>query len=161
MRDFPRAEPTVTTLAHFKSLLLIISLLPLNQAGLKRAIASERGKVVVVNMWATWCAPCKAEMPALVSFARRHAGQKVKLILLSANEPEEKKAAEAFLERSGFGSIAYIKQDKDEQQFINSVDPAWSGALPATFVYDRSGKLVKSFFGTVDMNQLEAVIRAL
>jgi thiol-disulfide isomerase/thioredoxin len=146
--------------AHFKTL-LFISLLPLNQAGLKRTIASERGKVVIVNMWATWCAPCKAEMPALVSFERQHAGQKVKLILLSANEPEEKKAAETFLERSGFGSAAYIKQDKDDQQFINSVDPTWSGALPATFVYDRSGKLVKSFFGTVDMNELEALIRTL
>jgi len=147
--------------AHFKTVLMIISILPLNQAGLKRIIASERGKVVIVNIWATWCAPCKAEMPALASFERQHAGQKVKLILLSANEQEEKKAAETFLERLGFGSLAYIKQDKDDQQFINAVDPTWSGALPATFVYDRSGKLVKSFLGTVDMNQLEALIKTL
>jgi thiol-disulfide isomerase/thioredoxin len=147
-----------THLAHW---LLMVALLPMNQAGLKKAVASERGKVVVVNMWATWCGPCKVEMPSLVSFEKRHTSQNIKLILVAANEPEEEKAARKFLETSGFGSVAYIKQTTDDHKFIDSVDPKWSGALPATFVYDRSGKLIKSFYGIVDIGQLETLIKTL
>lgn len=136
-------------------------LVPVNQSSLQKAVTSQKGKIVVVSMWATWCAPCKVEMPALIAFEKRHTGDNFKLILVSANEPEEEKAARKFLEASGVSSESYIKQAIDDQKFIDSIDPKWSGALPATFVYDRSGKRVKSFYGVVDFHELESLVAKL
>lgn len=141
--------------------LAIAPLVPVNQAGLKKVISSQKGKIVVVNMWASWCAPCRNEMPALVALEKRHPAGDFKLILVSANELEEEKAARKFLETVEVSSGTYIKQATDDQKFIDSVDPKWNGALPATFVYDRSGKRVKSFFGEVDIHQLESLIKTL
>jgi len=50
---------------------------------------------------------------------------------------------------------------KDDDKFINSVDPKWSGALPALFLYDRQGKLVKSFIGETELAVIEAAIRKI
>jgi hypothetical protein len=55
----------------------------------------------------------------------------------------------------------YIEQATDDQKFIDSVDPKWSGALPATFIYDRSGKRVKSFLREIDVQELEAFVKKL
>jgi hypothetical protein len=56
---------------------------------------------------------------------------------------------------------AYIKRAKNDEKFIDSVDPKWSGALPGLFVYDRQGRLVKSFFGETGMTALDTVLKKL
>jgi thiol-disulfide isomerase/thioredoxin len=151
----------MNTVALFALWLAIGPLMPVNEAAYSKLVTAQRGKVVAVNVWATWCVPCRKEMPALVALEKRHAAQGFRLILVSANEPEEEKAARQFLDSVGVSSQPYIKQAADDQRFIDAVDPKWSGALPATFVYDRSGKRVKSFFGEVDIRELESLIDKL
>ena len=151
----------MNAIALFALWLAVGPLLPVNEAAFSKLVASQKGKVVAVNVWATWCVPCRKEMPALVALEKRHAAQGFRLILVSANESEEEKAAQQFLDSVGVSSQPYIKQAADDQRFIDSVDPKWSGALPATFVYDRSGKRVKSFFGEVDIHELESLIDRL
>jgi hypothetical protein len=56
---------------------------------------------------------------------------------------------------------AYIKRVGNDEKFIDSVDPKWSGALPALFLYDRQGRKVKSYIGETDMAALEAAVRKL
>jgi hypothetical protein len=63
-----------------------------------------------------------------------------------------------FLKKTGVTGPAYIKRAKDDDKFINSVDPKWSGALPALFVYDRQGHKVQSFIGETEMADLEALL---
>ncbi|MGC8732851.1 MAG: hypothetical protein ACP5RC_11425, partial [Halothiobacillaceae bacterium] len=58
----------------------------------------------------------------------------------------------------GVPAPTYIRRAKDDDKFINSIDPKWSGALPASFLYDRSGRKVKSYFGEIDLHALEADI---
>jgi thiol-disulfide isomerase/thioredoxin len=141
--------------------LAVGALTPVNEEAFQKLVSSHKGTVVAVNVWATWCAPCRAEMPALVAFEKRHSSEGFVLVLVSANDPEEEKAARQFLEELGVTSQPYIKQAADDQKFIDSVDPKWSGSLPATFIYDRSGKRIKSFFGEVDIRELEALLRTL
>lgn len=147
--------------AAFAVLSAAIDLQPLDQPRYRAMIESHRGKVVLVNFWATWCAPCRAEMPALVALERKFRPKGLVLASVSADEPEQRKQAAAFLSRYGVARPAYLKQSTDDEAFINAVSPRWSGALPASFLYDRSGRLVRSFIGETKTETLEQEISKL
>jgi hypothetical protein len=66
-----------------------------------------------------------------------------------------------FLDKSGISGVKYLRRAKDDDEFIASVEPTWSGELPALFLYDRQGKLVKSFLGETEMATIEAAIQKL
>ena len=133
---------------------------PIASAGIRSRV-TDGGGVTVVNLWATWCAPCRAEMPALLSVARAHKADGVRLLLVSVDFDDQLPAVRKFLAERGVEQTTYFKNEAD-QTFINAVNPEWSGALPATLVYDRKGKLVEFWEGAADENRFEhAVIAAL
>jgi thiol-disulfide isomerase/thioredoxin len=103
-------------------------------------------RAVLLNVWATWCTPCRQEFPDILKVAREFAPQGLRLVLVSADfhgmEPEVRQ----FLSSEGVDFTTYFREGKDEG-FINAMSPRWSGAIPATFVYDRSGKLVRLWEG--------------
>jgi thiol-disulfide isomerase/thioredoxin len=136
-------------------------LTPVDETGYRKAIEARRGSVVLADFWATWCEPCRDEMPGLVALAKKYAGRGVVLVTVSADEPEQAGAALAFLKQTGGPLPAYIKRAKSDEDFINSVDRAWSGALPALFVYDRQGRRAASFIGETEIRNVEAAIRKL
>jgi thiol-disulfide isomerase/thioredoxin len=130
----------------------------LDEAGYAKTISAQRGKVVLVNFWATWCAPCRKEMPGLAAIAKKFSARGVTLVTISADEPEDAPAAESFLQKSGVTGPSFLKRTRDDDAFIRSLDPQWSGALPATFLYDRKGRKVRSFFGEVELSEVEAAV---
>jgi thiol-disulfide isomerase/thioredoxin len=133
-------------------------LTPVDEASYPKIVAAHKGKVVLVNFWATWCVPCRAEMPVLAEMEARLKAKGMLLVTVSADEPEQQTQAVQFLAKSGITSPAYLKIAKNDDQFINSIDPKWSGALPALVLYDRTGKKVKMFVGETNLNALEAQI---
>jgi thiol-disulfide isomerase/thioredoxin len=126
-----------------------------------RLLESLKGQVVLVNFWATWCAPCREEMPQLVAIQSRLHSKGLRLITVSADEPESESAAGKFLDQHRVAGPRFVKRAKDDDQFIRLVDEKWSGELPALILYDKSGKRVRSFFGETDMKALEAAIARL
>jgi len=142
-------------------LLAAASLQPVNESAYGGLVRANRGKVVVVNFWATWCGGCRHEMPSLVALENRYAAKGVKLLLISADDPADEPKAHAFLESVHAPGPVYIKAAADDDAFIRAVDPKWSGTLPSTFVYDRQGRFVRSFTGEIDAKTLEDLIKQL
>ena len=134
---------------------------PVDESGYRAILKSNSGRVALVDFWATWYAPCRQEMPLLAKLEGRLRDKGFRLVTISADDPEQAPAALEFLKKSGISGPAYLRRAQDDDKFINSVDPKWSGALPALFLYDRQGKLVKSFIGETEISTIEAAIREI
>jgi thiol-disulfide isomerase/thioredoxin len=136
-------------------------LTPVGEADYHKLIEAHRGKVVLANFWATWCEPCRHEMPLLVELEKKWRGRGFVLLTVSADEPEDAAEALAFLRKSGAGLPAYIKQANSDEDFIVTVDKSWSGALPALFLYGRDGRKAASFVGETDPSDIETALLKL
>jgi thiol-disulfide isomerase/thioredoxin len=104
-----------------------------------RVVAPHRGRVLAVNFWATWCEPCRQEMPDLVEAARETAREGLDVVLVSADFRKNLPAVESFLGRFRVPFRCFLEESEDPQTFIDAVDPKWGGELPHTIVYDRTG----------------------
>lgn len=139
----------------------VVPLQPLNEAGFQKLVDSHKGKVVLYDFWATWCAPCRGEMPQLAGLADKFRARGFEVVTISADDREHKAAAEKFIQMFRVEGPAYIKQAADDDRFMSAIDPKWSGALPGLFLYDKSGRRVRSFIGETEMPVLEKAIRKL
>lgn len=135
---------------------------PVDEASYPRLVSGFKGKVLLVDFWATWCVPCRAELPQLVKLQAKLKARGLEIITISADEPETVNAAPKFLKSTGADVLpAYVKRAKDDDKFIGALDPKWQGALPALFLYDKTGKKVQAFFGETPMEKIEAAITKL
>ncbi|GAB4369885.1 MAG: TlpA disulfide reductase family protein [Bryobacter sp.] len=134
---------------------------PVSEASYPQTVQAAKGNVVLVNFWATWCEPCRQEMPALAKMAKELGTKKFRLITVSADEPEDQKLAIDFLAKAGIQAPAYLKAAKDDEKFINSIDSKWSGALPALVLYDKTGAKSRVWIGESDLKQVRAAIDKL
>src|SRR5512145_2713937 len=100
-----------------------------------------KGKVVVLNFWATWCVPCVKELPDLFKLRKEYESKGVQLVLVSINDIDELESkVYPFLIEKQVKFETYIRHGGDDMKFINGVDETWSGAIPFTIIYDREGK---------------------
>lgn len=137
------------------------ALTAVDETGFQKLVDSHKGKVVLYQFWATWCAPCRAEMPQLIRLEAKLRSQGFELVTISADEPEQDAAAEKVLKQLAVRAPLYRKQAQSDDNFINSIDRKWSGALPALFLYDKQGHKVRSFIGETEMTDVESAIRKL
>ena len=110
------------------------------------------GKVTVVNLWATWCAPCKLEMPTLAALAKRYEGREDFMVAaISMDAEREQEAAKAFI--GEHAPLAYYADPK----FRLAFDFPGKGAMPQTVILDRKGQVRATLVGEADWNGPEAV----
>lgn len=126
-------------------------------AGLSRALASYKGRPVIVNLWATWCSPCVREFPQLVALAR----ERPDVAVVSVSIDEDRVALEAFVAKHEPPFPVYAKTPGADEAFINGVDRDWSGVVPATLVLDRDGKRAALLQGEHSRADIERTLGAL
>lgn len=128
-----------------------------------KLLAAAKGKVVVLNFWATWCPPCVAEMPEFVRFYNETSRDKVAFISLNANLPEDLRTAVAsFQKDKGLPFPIYVYNDAGGVEALAKVTGATlSGGLPTTLIFDREGKVVHTWERTATLDDLNAAVKPL
>ncbi len=134
----------------------------LDAKGLAAAIAKDRGKVVVVNFWATWCVPCREEFPDLVRLEKAYRSRGVAVLGVSIDLPKDMPKIERFLAANRPDFPNYVKHaGGDDQDFIESVDAKWGGELPFTAVYGKDGKKARVLSGKQSYADFERAVAEL
>jgi thiol-disulfide isomerase/thioredoxin len=127
-----------------------------------RVVAAKKGRVVLVNFWATWCEPCREEMPALVAAAKGFPAKDVAVALVSTDSLKKTTDVQKFLRSEKILFVCWQAKSNDPQRFIEAVDKTWNGAVPYTLVYDRKGELAVRLLGPqTEQSFAEAVRKAL
>jgi thiol-disulfide isomerase/thioredoxin len=135
---------------------------PIDEAVFQQLVQQRNGKILLVNVWATWCLPCREEFPDLVKLAETYQGSDIEIIGISADYPDEiESKILPFLQEQKANFKNYVRNFEDDQVFINTINPKWSGALPVTVVYDRQGKQQVFHLGEADFETFRQKIESV
>jgi len=115
--------------------------LPVLQGG-QWSLSEQRGKIVLVNFWATWCPPCRMETPGLVSIAKRYAGQGVEVVGIAMDDTPLRDVP-PFVSR--FGIPYPILLPAASSPLSTSIEN-----LPTSLLIDRNGRVARTYYGMVD-----------
>ena len=124
------------------------NVLPLDRSGISSLIEQRNGKILVLNIWATWCQPCKEEFPDLMLLSDSLRDDNVDVIALSVDFPDEiDSKIIPFLTAMGSRLKVYVADVDSQDEMFALFSAEWSGAIPATFIFDPSGKERKALIG--------------
>ncbi len=129
---------------------LPVNLEPIDLAAVKQTLANSSGKLRLINVWATWCAPCTAEFPELVKTDRMYRDRDFEFVSISADKADKRDRALEFLKKNQASNKNYIYTGASIYPLIETTDPAWQGALPYTLLVEPGGKIVYRCQGMVD-----------
>ncbi|MBB4802264.1 thiol-disulfide isomerase/thioredoxin [Flavobacterium nitrogenifigens] len=123
-----------------------VKLLNINQ--LNERIKNGKDSTYVVNFWATWCAPCIKELPHFEKLKAEHKSEKLAVLLVSLDFKSKLESnVIPFVKKKNLKNEVFLLNESDPQQFIDRIDPSWSGSIPATlFIKGDKRKFVESEF---------------
>lgn len=128
---------------------------------LRDLLDAERGKLVVLNLWATWCVPCLREIPDLVRIEQELAPRGVTLIGVAMDEPGELATRVVPFHEKYFPAFrSYLRSEIELDAIASVVDPAWNEVLPTTYLLGRDGKVIRRIQGARTLEQFRELITA-
>lgn len=135
---------------------------PISAAEFRQLLAHHKGKVILVNLWATWCAPCLKELPELAKLQEQYRDQGLQVLAVTLDEPDllETRVKRTWRERAA-SLPAYLQTEASSDKFISVIDPAWAEIMPTNYVLDRAGKLKATLTGGKTLAEFEAAIKPL
>lgn len=108
-------------------------------AGLERFLSTTTDTTYVVNFWATWCAPCVKELPYFEQLDSNYADKKVEVILVSLDFPKKFDSnLIPFIKEKDLKSKVVALNDMDSNMWIPKISEDWSGAIPATLIFNKN-----------------------
>lgn len=128
------------------------SVVTLDSIPVTKTLDDYRGKVVLINLWATWCQPCRVEMPAIEALHRDYASKGLKIIAISADDPGTDAAIRSFVKK--YGLTFEVLHDTGGQEGKVSKDYQTTG-YPETVIIGRDGIIRKKLLGAHNWNSAE------
>ena len=129
--------------------------------GLKKLLHRDAKdtRPLLVNFWATWCDPCRDEFPDLVKVDEDYRGKGLNFVAVSLDDVTDiKSAVPKFLKEMKATMRVVLLNVNDPEPAIKLIDATWDGQLPATFLYDKEGKVVFRHFGRIKPDELRAAL---
>jgi thiol-disulfide isomerase/thioredoxin len=133
-------------------------------AGLEAYLAEYADRTVVINFWATWCAPCVKELPFFEQVTAAYNEDELVVVLVSLDFTKQiDSKLKPFLKKHNIQSKVVLLNDPDQNTWIEKVDPEWSGAIPITLIrngrksafyektfqsYEELNTVIQSFFNS-------------
>jgi thiol-disulfide isomerase/thioredoxin len=126
---------------------------------LEKILNNPTNKLFVINLWATWCAPCVKELPDFEKVAKEYDASKVKFILISLDFPSEvDKQLLPFLKRNNISMDVALMTDTDYDSWVRKVDKDWQGNIPSTLLFNNSKKARYFHSGEISESELRNLI---
>jgi len=119
------------------------------------AIRAPGSKVVVVNLWATWCKPCVEELPYLLELRKKYKDKGMRLVLVSFDFKSVRSDVVRFLKKEKIGFLSYRRKGKDNE-FLAGLSDQLTGQLPTTIFYDGEGNIKEIREGGATYEEFEA-----
>lgn len=126
--------------------------------GLRKLRENATGKTLMINFWATWCAPCQTEYPALLETYLWYRSRDFEFVSVAMQEPAEKPAVLKFLQKQHSAVRNLMLDSDDVYAAMAAFDPAWESGVPFTIVISPDGKVLLSHQGEVDKLELRRKI---
>ncbi len=139
---------------YFLILFIVLSLINYNYAEenkiyidkidktkLQKLVKERKGKILFLNIWATWCTPCREEFPSIIKLSSEF--KDVEFIGITVDFPDEiETKIKPFLKKYNVTFQNYVNVFNSDEELINTLNEKWNGALPATFIFDKKGKQI-------------------
>ncbi|HEY1965469.1 MAG TPA: TlpA disulfide reductase family protein [Acidobacteriaceae bacterium] len=124
--------------------------------GRKVSLADYKGKAVLLNFWATWCVPCKLEMPWFVDLHKQYAAQGFEILGVNEDEAKDRPQISKFANKIGVNYPILIGNDAAVKAYggDDGID-----VLPISFYIGRDGKVVEEAVGLISRDEIEANIK--
>ena len=134
----------------------------IDEAGFKELVTERNGKILFVNVWATWCVPCREEFPDIIKLRKKFAKRNIEFFGISADYPDEVDSkVKPFLKKFNLNFKTYVQNFENDETFINSLSTDWNGALPATFIFDSKGSQKVFLQGKKSFEEFEKNINSI
>lgn len=157
-----RGVVTAATAAAAPSPAPAAAVTPVGIAAFRAELAAARGHVVVLNLWASWCAPCLKEIPVLLEVERRFAACGVRLVGLATDDPSELDGPVRAMHAKFFpGFQSFARTEGDPDAYASVVDPAWNELMPTTYVIDAGGTVRTRLQGAKSAAEFERAVQAV
>jgi peroxiredoxin len=120
------------------------------------------GKLLLINFWATWCAPCTTEFPELQKMVRQYAKRALDIVTVSINAPDEKKFVLDFLKEQHAINRNLLWSTNDSAEAVKAFGPEWSGGVPFTVLIGMNGEILfKTQGGMNPLDVKRAILKNL
>ena len=135
-----------------------VTLDTISVAGVADLVKNNSDKLILINVWATWCGPCTAEFSDFITLSRIYKERDFEFISISADEVENKDKVLKFLKKKQSSGRNYLFTGEDKYKLIDVIDPNWQGALPYTMLVEPGGKIVYGKQAAIDAEELRKMI---
>jgi len=129
-------------------------------AGIKQAVERHRGRVVLLDIWATWCGPCLTQYPYLAKWQAKYGSDNLAIVSVSIDDLDDlsTKVIPFLAGQKTDGTDLLLYAQGDHDTMVNAIDPDWAGEVPALFLYDRDGRLRHSLTGEHEPAEVQALL---